>query len=168
MVDVVLRSDTDTPSRGNDSSSSDPGMGNAVPIGSSDLLQEPSDDPEAETMGELWNENRGLITRLYIQEDKRLQEVRDIMRTVHSFDVSTRSYRQHFGKWGIGKDTASRGEGEQTDTRPRHSESIKRPCAQAKEVSDCMHRILTGAESESYWLPSPPLPPPDISSNNRR
>ncbi|KAF5707177.1 serine threonine kinase [Fusarium mundagurra] len=119
-------------------------------------------DPKVETRDELWNEHRELITRLYLEEGRRLQEVRDIMRTYYNFDASARYYRQYLNKWGADK-RIMRG----TGGGSRSSGSIQQGRAQAKEVSECLHRILTRAQNESYWLPSAPLPPPDIASLHR-
>ncbi|PNP61391.1 hypothetical protein FNYG_13874 [Fusarium nygamai] len=141
VVDVIGRQDTPEPDDGNDSSSG---------------------DPQVETIAELWDKHQGLITRLYQDEGRRLQEVRDIMRTYYNFDASARSYRQHLNEWGISKDIMSG-----TDGRSQGSGSVQQPRAHAKEVSECLHRILTGARNESYWLPSAPLPPPDTASVHR-
>ncbi|KFA73581.1 hypothetical protein S40288_09106 [Stachybotrys chartarum IBT 40288] len=50
-----------------------------------------------------WTEFRQEIVRLYIQEGRTLQDVREIMHQRHGFEASVRSYRQHFGLWRIGK-----------------------------------------------------------------
>ncbi|KAF4334679.1 serine threonine kinase [Fusarium beomiforme] len=47
---------------------------------------------------------------------------------------------------------------------PQQSQPIKRPRAQAKELADWMNCILTRSSEKSYWLPSAPLPPPDMYS----
>nr|RBQ83606.1 hypothetical protein FVER53263_13280 [Fusarium verticillioides] len=139
VFDVIAsRQETPKPDDGNDSSSG---------------------DPQVEAVAELWDKNQGLITRLYQDEGRRLQEVRDIMRTYYNFDASACSYRQHLNEWGISKDIMS-GTGSGTGS----SASIQQPRAHAKEVSECLHRILTRAKSESYWLPSAPLPPPATAS----
>ncbi|KAF4498468.1 serine threonine kinase [Fusarium agapanthi] len=140
VVDVIPRQATPKPDDGNDSISG---------------------DSEVETMAELWNEHQGHITRLYQDEGRRLQEVRDIMRTYYNFDASARSYRQHLNEWGISKGIMGG-----TDGGPRSSGSIQQPRAHAKEALDCLHRILTRAKNESYWLPSAPLPPPDVASDH--
>lgn len=139
VYDVIAsRQETPKPDDGNDSSSG---------------------EPQVEAVAELWDKNQGLITRLYQDEGRRLQEVRDIMRTYYNFDASACSYRQHLNEWGISKDIMS-GTGSGTGS----SASIQQPRAHAKEVSECLHRILTRAKSESYWLPSAPLPPPATAS----
>ncbi|VUC38001.1 unnamed protein product [Clonostachys rosea] len=50
-----------------------------------------------------WAKNRKEITRLYIREGRTLQEVKAIMKTMHGFDASIRSYRQWFDKWDVTK-----------------------------------------------------------------
>ncbi|RBR20854.1 hypothetical protein FVER53590_13280 [Fusarium verticillioides] len=138
---IASRRDTPKPDDGNDSS---------------------SEDPQVETTAELWDKHQGLVTRLYQDEGRRLQEVRDIMRTYYNFDASARSYRQRLNEWGISKDIMSG-----TDGGSQSSGLTQKPRAQAEEVLECLHRILTRAQNESYWLPSAPLPPPDIASNHR-
>ncbi|KAE9576131.1 hypothetical protein CGCF415_v003198 [Colletotrichum fructicola] len=54
-------------------------------------------------MTKAWKEYRDTITRLYITESRTLEEVKDIMQREHSFKASTRSYRQQFDKWQLGK-----------------------------------------------------------------
>ncbi|RBR22613.1 uncharacterized protein FIESC28_04408 [Fusarium coffeatum] len=54
-------------------------------------------------MAKPWNEHRGTITKLYIQEGRTLEDTRNIMRIQHNFEASIRSYRQHFDIWQIGK-----------------------------------------------------------------
>ncbi|CAG9999057.1 unnamed protein product [Clonostachys byssicola] len=50
-----------------------------------------------------WAKNRKEIVRLYIREGRTLQEVRGIMKNLHNFDASIRSYRQWFDKWDVTK-----------------------------------------------------------------
>ncbi|RSL78843.1 hypothetical protein CEP52_017597, partial [Fusarium oligoseptatum] len=50
-----------------------------------------------------WNEHRGTITELYINQGRTLENVRDVMKTGYNFEASIRSYRQHFKIWEIGK-----------------------------------------------------------------
>ncbi|KAK2003481.1 hypothetical protein LX36DRAFT_696849 [Colletotrichum falcatum] len=54
-------------------------------------------------MTKAWGEKRADITRLYIDENKTLNEVKTIMEQHHNFKASTRSYRQQFDKWGLAK-----------------------------------------------------------------
>ncbi|KAK2058966.1 hypothetical protein LY76DRAFT_39183 [Colletotrichum caudatum] len=54
-------------------------------------------------MTKAWGEKRVEITRLYINENKTLNEVKAIMEQYHDFKASTRSYRQQFDKWGLAK-----------------------------------------------------------------
>ncbi|KAI5464717.1 Clr5 domain-containing protein [Mariannaea sp. PMI_226] len=54
-------------------------------------------------MAKPWNEHRSTITRLYIQDGRKLEDVRTIMKTKYGFDASTRSYRQHFDHWNVTK-----------------------------------------------------------------
>ncbi|KAJ4171775.1 hypothetical protein NW754_000350 [Fusarium falciforme] len=54
-------------------------------------------------MAKPWNEHRDIITKLYIQEGRTLEDVRVIMMTEHNFKASIRSYRQHFDIWDIRK-----------------------------------------------------------------
>ncbi|KDN61488.1 hypothetical protein CSUB01_00571 [Colletotrichum sublineola] len=54
-------------------------------------------------MTKAWGEKRVDITRLYIDENKTLNEVKAIMEQHHDFKASTRSYRQQFDKWGLAK-----------------------------------------------------------------
>ncbi|KAK1590002.1 Clr5 domain-containing protein [Colletotrichum navitas] len=54
-------------------------------------------------MTKAWGEKRADITRLYIDENKTLNEVKAIMEEHHDFKASTRSYRQQFDKWGLAK-----------------------------------------------------------------
>ncbi|KZL81805.1 hypothetical protein CI238_01751 [Colletotrichum incanum] len=54
-------------------------------------------------MTKAWREKRADITRLYIHENKTLNEVKAIMEEQHDFKASTRSYRQQFDKWGLAK-----------------------------------------------------------------
>ncbi|KAF9784851.1 hypothetical protein IL306_006737 [Fusarium sp. DS 682] len=155
---------TTAPDLQNESSSRGLDIGDAV-FNSAGTLQETADDPVVKMRPKAWNEHRDLITKLCMEENRNIQEVREIMRTAHNFDASIRSYRQHFDSWGFGKYDAK--VGGQVPTSKRPQQSIKRPRAQAKEFSDSMSRILTRAMDENYWLPSDPLPPPDISSDNR-
>uniref|UniRef100_A0A8H7NF56 Clr5 domain-containing protein n=1 Tax=Bionectria ochroleuca TaxID=29856 RepID=A0A8H7NF56_BIOOC len=50
-----------------------------------------------------WAKNRKEIVRLYIREGRTLQEVKGIMKNMHNFDASIRSYRQWFDKWDVTK-----------------------------------------------------------------
>ncbi|CAI6098079.1 unnamed protein product [Clonostachys chloroleuca] len=50
-----------------------------------------------------WAKNRKEIVRLYIREGRTLQEVKGIMKSMHNFDASIRSYRQWFDKWDVTK-----------------------------------------------------------------
>ncbi|RSL79661.1 hypothetical protein CDV31_017187 [Fusarium ambrosium] len=50
-----------------------------------------------------WNEHRGTIAKLYIQEGRTLKDVRGIMKTEYNFEASIRSYLAYFDSWGIGK-----------------------------------------------------------------
>ncbi|OBS23559.1 hypothetical protein FPOA_04109 [Fusarium poae] len=54
-------------------------------------------------MAKPWNEHRGTITKLYIEEGRTLEDTRNIMRDQYNFHASIRSYRQHFDIWQIGK-----------------------------------------------------------------
>jgi hypothetical protein len=54
-------------------------------------------------MAKPWNEHRGTITKLYIQEGRTLEDTRNIMKDQYNFQASIRSYRQHFDIWQIGK-----------------------------------------------------------------
>ncbi|GKT46516.1 uncharacterized protein ColSpa_06697 [Colletotrichum spaethianum] len=54
-------------------------------------------------MTKAWREKQADITRLYIHENKTLNEVKAIMEEQHDFKASTRSYRQQFDKWGLAK-----------------------------------------------------------------
>ncbi|KAF5242388.1 hypothetical protein FAUST_3399 [Fusarium austroamericanum] len=54
-------------------------------------------------MAKPWNEHRGTITKLYIQEGRTLEDTRNIMKDQYNFEASIRSYRQHFDIWEIGK-----------------------------------------------------------------
>ncbi|KAM0439919.1 hypothetical protein ACHAPT_001017 [Fusarium lateritium] len=54
-------------------------------------------------MAKPWDEHRETITRLYIQEGRTLEDVRGIMKNEYDFKASTRSYRQHFDIWQVGK-----------------------------------------------------------------
>ncbi|KAF4970452.1 hypothetical protein FSARC_2530 [Fusarium sarcochroum] len=54
-------------------------------------------------MAKPWNEHRSTITKLYIQEGRTLEDVRNIMKVQYGFEASIRSYRQHFDNWNIGK-----------------------------------------------------------------
>ncbi|KAI8648273.1 Clr5 domain-containing protein [Fusarium keratoplasticum] len=54
-------------------------------------------------MAKPWNEHRATITKLYIQEERTLEDVRGIMKTEYNFEASIRSFRQHFYIWDIGK-----------------------------------------------------------------
>ncbi|CCF39486.1 hypothetical protein CH063_02143 [Colletotrichum higginsianum] len=54
-------------------------------------------------MTKAWREKRAYITRLYIHENKTLNQVKAIMEEDHDFKASTRSYRQQFDKWGLAK-----------------------------------------------------------------
>ncbi|RGP66215.1 hypothetical protein FLONG3_8944 [Fusarium longipes] len=54
-------------------------------------------------MAKPWNEHRGTITKLYIQEGRTLEDTRNIMKNRYNFQASIRSYRQHFDMWQIGK-----------------------------------------------------------------
>ncbi|KAF4466081.1 hypothetical protein FALBO_7068 [Fusarium albosuccineum] len=49
-------------------------------------------------MAKPWNEYRGTITKLYIQEGRTLEDVRGIMKNRYNFEAS-----QHFDMWCIGK-----------------------------------------------------------------
>ncbi|KAH7462939.1 hypothetical protein FOMA001_g18340 [Fusarium oxysporum f. sp. matthiolae] len=166
VVDVAPRSSLAPTDFEDDSSPSSQRVGNALPIGYTDRLQKSANDVVVKTMPELWAEHRGFITMLYAQENKRLEEIQEIMKKARSFHASTRKYKQQLEKWVFGNSNPSRRGAEGTETRLWLSDSIKCPRARPKEVSDCMHRIITGAKNESYWLPSTPLPPPDITSNN--
>ncbi|KAK2929217.1 Protein kinase domain [Fusarium oxysporum f. sp. vasinfectum] len=167
VVNVVPRSCLGPTDFEDDSSPSRQEVGNALPIDSTDRLQKPADGPVVKTTSELWNDHRGLITKLFVQENKRLEEIKEIMKTGHSFYASTRKYQQQLDKWLFGEGSLSRRGGEQIDARSWQSESIKQHRARPKEACDWMHRILTGAKNESYWLPCAPLPPPDKASNYR-
>ncbi|RKL00305.1 hypothetical protein BFJ71_g5793 [Fusarium oxysporum] len=167
VVDVVPRSNFGLTDFEDDSSPSRQEVGNALPIDFTDRLQKPADGPVIKTTSELWNDHRGLITKLFVQDNKRLEEIQAIMKTGHSFYASTRKYQQQLDRWLFGEGSLSRRGGEQTDARSWQSESIKQHRARPKEVCDWMDRILTGAKNESYWLPCAPLPLPDIASNHR-
>ncbi|TQN72170.1 hypothetical protein CSHISOI_03341 [Colletotrichum shisoi] len=54
-------------------------------------------------MTKAWREKRAYITRLYIHENRTLNQVKAIMEEDHDFKASTRSYRQQFDKWGLAK-----------------------------------------------------------------
>ncbi|KAK2029299.1 hypothetical protein LX32DRAFT_367219 [Colletotrichum zoysiae] len=54
-------------------------------------------------MTKAWGDKRVEITRLYIDDNKTLNEVKAIMEQYHDFKASTRSYRQQFDKWGLAK-----------------------------------------------------------------
>ncbi|KXH59401.1 hypothetical protein CSAL01_04383, partial [Colletotrichum salicis] len=54
-------------------------------------------------MTKAWKEHRDVIARLYIKENRTLDEVREIMQQDYNFKASTRSYRQHFDQWDLSK-----------------------------------------------------------------
>ncbi|KAL0941796.1 uncharacterized protein CTRU02_204559 [Colletotrichum truncatum] len=54
-------------------------------------------------MTKAWKEHRDVITNLYINENRTLDDVRDIMQKNYNFRASTRSYRQQFDKWSLSK-----------------------------------------------------------------
>ncbi|KAL2881899.1 hypothetical protein SGCOL_002635 [Colletotrichum sp. CLE4] len=54
-------------------------------------------------MTKAWKEHRDVIARLYIKENRTLDEVREIMQQKYNFKASTRSYRQHFDQWDLSK-----------------------------------------------------------------
>ncbi|RSL62501.1 hypothetical protein CEP54_005700 [Fusarium duplospermum] len=70
-------------------------------------------------MAKPWNEHRGTITKLYIQEGRTLEDVRGIMKTEYNFEASIRSYRQHFDMWDVGKYNCKK-------RKQRRRESLKR------------------------------------------
>ncbi|KAI8648877.1 Clr5 domain-containing protein [Fusarium sp. Ph1] len=54
-------------------------------------------------MAKPWDKYRDIITTLYIQDGRTLEDVQSIMKTEHNFEASIRSFRQHFSIWAIGK-----------------------------------------------------------------
>ncbi|SCV34328.1 uncharacterized protein FFB14_04809 [Fusarium fujikuroi] len=144
------------------------GLSNEQAIDNTKRLQKPTDESAVTKVLDPWNKHRELITKLYVQENKRIEEIQEIMETVHNFEASKRKYQRQLDKWLFGKGclSLSRRVVEHPDARLWQSESIKQHRARPKEVCDWMHRILSGAKSESYWLPCPPLPPPDLSPTN--
>ncbi|KAK1528010.1 hypothetical protein CPAR01_12568 [Colletotrichum paranaense] len=54
-------------------------------------------------MTKAWKEHKDVIARLYIKENRTLDEVREIMQQDYNFKASTRSYRQHFDQWDLSK-----------------------------------------------------------------
>ncbi|KAF5021682.1 hypothetical protein F66182_6270 [Fusarium sp. NRRL 66182] len=54
-------------------------------------------------MAKPWDEYREAIIKLYIQEGRTLEDVRNIMKMRYNFEASIRSYRQHFDKWKVTK-----------------------------------------------------------------
>ncbi|KAF5530648.1 serine threonine kinase [Fusarium mexicanum] len=141
------------------------GLSYEQPVDNINLLQKPTDEPVPETDSDLWNKYRKLITKLYVQENKNIVEIQEIMETGHRLEASKRKYQRQLDKWLFekGRLSLSRQAVEQPDARLWHSKSIKRNRARPKEVCDGMYRILSGAKSDNYWLPCPPLPPPDLS-----
>ncbi|CVK98860.1 uncharacterized protein FMAN_08398 [Fusarium mangiferae] len=139
------------------------GLSNEQAIDNTKRLQKPTDESAVTKVLDPWNKNRELITKLYVQENKRIEEIQEIMETVHNFEASKRKYQRQLDKWLFGKGclSLSRRVVEHPDARLWQSESIKQHRARPKEVCDWMNLILSGAKGESYWLPCPPLPPPD-------
>jgi serine/threonine protein kinase len=140
-------------------------FGNEQPIDNENRLQKLTYDCVVKMTPELWNKHRGHITRLYVQENKRIEEIKEIMKTGNNLFASTQEYKQQLDKWLFLEGTPDRRGLKQAEV-VWESEFTKKHRARPKEVCDWMHRILSGAKSESYWLPCPPLPPPDLSLRN--
>ncbi|RGP67375.1 hypothetical protein FSPOR_6031 [Fusarium sporotrichioides] len=82
-------------------------------------------------MAKPWNEHRGTITKLYIQEGRTLEDTRNIMKDQYNFQASIRSYRQHFDIWQIGKYNCKK-----RDRRRRQSLSKTLPLSPPHSPSD--------------------------------
>ncbi|KAI8625309.1 hypothetical protein F5Y19DRAFT_489801 [Xylariaceae sp. FL1651] len=50
-----------------------------------------------------WFAHRGNIKRLYIDEDKTLEETRKLMKEKYNFDATPQMYKEKFGDWGFSK-----------------------------------------------------------------
>ncbi|KAI0517505.1 hypothetical protein F5B22DRAFT_108079 [Xylaria bambusicola] len=54
-----------------------------------------------------WGCHKDTILRLYIDEDRRLEDVVDIMKRIYRFDANARQYKYHLKKWNISKSISS-------------------------------------------------------------
>ncbi|KAF5568943.1 serine threonine kinase [Fusarium phyllophilum] len=72
---------------------------NEKAIDNTDRLQKPTDESAVKTVLDPWNKHRQLITKLYVQENKRIEEIQEIMETVHNFEASKRKYQRQLDKW---------------------------------------------------------------------
>ncbi|KAI3316820.1 hypothetical protein HD806DRAFT_551986 [Xylariaceae sp. AK1471] len=50
-----------------------------------------------------WFAQKGNIKKLYIDEDKTLEETRKLMKDKYSFDATSQMYKDKFGDWGFSK-----------------------------------------------------------------
>ncbi|KAI1127959.1 hypothetical protein F5Y10DRAFT_292503 [Nemania abortiva] len=55
-----------------------------------------------------WYAQRGNIKKLYIDEDKTLEETRKLMRDKYNFDATAQMYKEKFGDWGFSKNISRR------------------------------------------------------------
>ncbi|KAI0097475.1 hypothetical protein GGR51DRAFT_578148 [Nemania sp. FL0031] len=65
----------------------------------------------AKTRGPLastWRAQKGNIKKLYIDEDKTLEETRKVMRDKYNFDAAPQMYKEKFGDWGFSKNISRR------------------------------------------------------------
>ncbi|KAF5232125.1 hypothetical protein FANTH_13122 [Fusarium anthophilum] len=136
VVNVVPRSNFGLPDFEDDISPAREEFGNEQPI----------DNPNIKTTPELWNKHRGLITRLYVQENKRLDEIKEFMETGNNFHASTRKYQQQLDKWLFDEGTLSSRVLAQTEAR-WESESIKRHRARPKEATPTRRQLNISNES---------------------
>jgi hypothetical protein len=95
-------------------------------------------------MAKPWNEHRGTITKLYIQEGRTLEDTRNIMRIQYNFEASIRSYRQHFDIWQIGKYNCKK-----RDKRRRQSLSKNLPPSPPHSPSDVPYHGEEGSSPAS-------------------
>ncbi|EFQ30279.1 hypothetical protein CGRA01v4_00313 [Colletotrichum graminicola] len=113
-------------------------------------------------MTKAWGEKRADITRLYIDENKTLNEVKAIMEEHHDFKASTRSYRQQFDKWGLAKynckKRTARRRSQDTSGHQLHHQSAEQYHS-AEEVSGgggSMKSDFTTADLHAYDQPMSP------------
>ncbi|KAF5670735.1 serine threonine kinase [Fusarium circinatum] len=145
-------------------------FGNDQLIDNPTWLQKLTDDSVVKTSPELWNKHRGLITRLYVQENKRLDEIKEFMETGNNFHASTRKYQQQLDKWLFDEGTLSSRVLAQTEAK-WESESIKRHRARPKEATPtrCHLNISneSGASAGHSTTTSNKNPPVAISARYR-
>ncbi|KAK8069525.1 hypothetical protein PG994_006141 [Apiospora phragmitis] len=55
-----------------------------------------------------WSQRQGIITQLYIFEDRPLKEVAEIMRDSYQFHATYKMYKDHFRKWNLRKNLNSK------------------------------------------------------------